>query len=455
MSTVSDPPSVRPSQSISRRGMLRLTGGALLGAAMLGCGNGSGDKNTLTFVVAEGQGARALKPLIAEFMETHPAIKVVYTRVPWDQTHSKLLTTMIGGNPPDVFALSSPWMAEFRAVGGVENLKPWYQSWAHKDVYPETIRLWSQAAMAFEGEDVYGIPLHASVRAMFYRQEWLDEHDLKPASTLMEWRGLLEKLTDKRKSRYGYAFRGARGGFFSWWAIAGQFAGTNEWFDADHRCIINSPDHVAGLSFWNDLYQDGLAPLDAVNWGYTELVQGFWSGLCGTMEQDPEVIQSCLEHGLDESTLTTTVMPGGPKARVTYADMGFVSMAAGSPRKDTAWEFLSWLMAPAQNIRYCRAINIIPPLKAGLEDPAFGQGLYRPFRDMMTDDTMLPSWSPNYLPEMGEFLEIRTTEEHQNMLLNKQSPEETLDRLADFMTRAEKKYIDRHGPDTPRPPRRP
>jgi len=44
------------------------------------------------------------------------------------------------------------------------------------------------------------------------------------------------------------------------------------------------------------------------------------------------------------------------------------------------------------------------------------------------------------------------TEEQQKMLLQRQSPRETLDRLADFMTRAQKKYVDRFGPDTPRPP---
>jgi multiple sugar transport system substrate-binding protein len=287
---------------------------------------------------------------------------------------------------------------------------------------------------------------------MFYRKEWLDEQGLVPATTRMEWRTLLEKMTDKEKQRYGYAFRGARGGFYSWWALVEEFAGTNAWFDEHHQCIINRPDHVAGISFWNDLYQDGLTPKDSLNWGYNELVQGFWSGICGSMEQDPEVVRTCLEHGLDENTLSISIMPAGPKARVSLADLGYVSMASGSQRKDKAWEFMSWLMAPEQRLRYCKDVNMIPPFTESINDPAFGQGLYQPFMDMVTDRTMLPNWYPNYLPEMGEFLEVRVTEEHQNMLLKNQSPQETMDRLADFMTKAQKKYVDRHGPDTPRPP---
>ncbi len=79
------------------------------------------------------------------------------------------------------------------------------------------------------------------------------------------------------------------------------------------------------------------------------------------------------------------------------------------------------------------------------------QGFINPFMDMVTDPNILIDWAPNYLPEMGEFLEVRTTEEQQKMLLKQQSPQDTLDRLADFMTRAQKKYVDKHGPDTPRP----
>ncbi len=440
-------------RSISRRRMLKLTGTAALGSALFGRACTSSGKTPVSIMTAlTGDKIRATDALVAEFSETYPTLPVEHIKVPWDQGHSKFLTSVLGGNAPDIMVLPSQWFSEFRAMGAIENLTPWFKEWSHRDVYPETVTLWARAARAFEGDEVHGIPYEAAVRSMFYRQEWLDEHGLEPADTLDGWRTLLEKVTDPNKGRYGYAFRGARGGFYSWWAMAESFAGTNAWFDDDHHCIINSPDHVAGLSYWNDIYQDGLAPADSLNWGYNELVPAFWSGLCGTMEQDPEVIKSCVEHGMDDATLTTTIMPAGPKARVSLADLGFLAMSSASPRKDSAWKFLSWMASPDQLNRYCRDVNMIPPFKKSMYDPALGQGLYRSFLDMITDRTMLPNWYPNYLPEMGEFLEVRATEEHQNMLLKRQSPQETMDKLADFMTKAERKFTDVHGPDTPKPP---
>ena len=444
----------KPLSGLSRREMLKLTGGAAVGSALFGCGTPTQDRNTVTIMTSlTGDKIRATDALVDEFSETHPTLRAEHIKVPWDQGHSKFLTTILGGNAPDLMVLPSQWFSEFRAIGAIEDLTPWFREWSHRDSYPETVVLWANAATAFEGDQVFGIPYEAAVRSMFYRQEWLDEHGLEPAGNREEWRTLLEKVTDPSSGRYGYAFRGARGGFYSWWAIAEEFSGTNVWFDSDHRCIINSKDHVAGLSYWNDIYQDGLAPPDSLNWGYNELVQAFWSGICGTMEQDPEVIKTCLEHGMNERTLTTTVMPAGPKARVSLADLGYMAMSSSSPRKEAAWEFLSWLAAPDQLNRYCLDVNMIPPFKQSMYDPSLGKGVYRAFLDMITDKTMLPNWYPNYLPQMGEFLEVRATEEHQNMLLKRQSPQDTLDKLADFMTQAEKKYVDKHGPETPQPPK--
>ena len=45
------------------------------------------------------------------------------------------------------------------------------------------------------------------------------------------------------------------------------------------------------------------------------------------------------------------------------------------------------------------------------------------------------------------------TEEQQKMLLKQQSPQDTLDRLADFLNTAHRKYVDKNGPDVPRPPK--
>jgi multiple sugar transport system substrate-binding protein len=154
---------------------------------------------------------------------------------------------------------------------------------------------------------------------------------------------------------------------------------------------------------------------------------------------------------MDESTLITAVMPAGPKARVASNDIWILSMASGSQNKDAARQFYAWMMTPEQLIPYSKASNVLPSVKQGMNDPVFNKGLFKPFMEMASSTAALQNWYPSYLPEMGEFIEVLVTEEQQNMLLKRQSPQDMLDKLADFLNKAQKKYVDQHGPDTPRP----
>ena len=445
-------------QIMSRRHMLKLSAGTALGATALGttlfgcAGSGSGKKVTVVAPMGDVKN-QAVERLCAQFAEANPGTSVEYVPVPWDQAHTKLLTMIAGGNPPDLMYLTGQWVAELRAMNALEDLTSWYNGWEYKGMFTPVAVQRCESSSAIEGNSVYGLPQEVTVRAMFYHKQWLGELGLSPADTRAEWRSHLETMTDFQRGRFGYAFRGARGGLWTWWPIVEEYSGTNEWFDDDNRCIINGPDHVAGLSYWNDLYQDGLCPRDALNWGYTELVQGFWSGTCGSVEQDNEVVATCIEHGMDESSLMTAMMPAGPRARVTSADIWILTMSAGSRNKDAAQGLFQWLMSPEQLGGYSLEAGVIPSFTAGLENPAIGQGLYKPFVDMVTAPNNLANWYPSYLPEMGEFIEVTVTEEQQKMLLKQQTPQETLDKLADFLNKAHRKFVDKNGPDVPRPPR--
>jgi len=437
----------------SRRSALRIGGTVLAGAAMLGCSDGDNRQVVTVFSPMGELKNRALARQIDRFMALQDDIRVELISVPWDQAHSKLLIMIAGGNPPDVITATGQWMAEFRSMGAIKDLTAWYQSWPNRDTFTRTGLLRCESSTAIQNGRIYGLPLELTTRAMFYQKRWLDEHGLEPAVTRAEWRVLLERLTDRDRGRYGYGLRGGRGGFWTWWPILEEFSGTNEWFDENNHCIINSADHVEGLTYWNDIYQEGLAPIDSVNWGYNELVQGFWSGICGCIEQDPEVVRTCLEHGLDESTLTTAVMPRGPRAHVTSNDIWIFSLAAGARNPSGALEFYEWMMSPEQLIAYSKDASVLPTVEQGMDDSTFDSGFLQPFMEMATNPNLLQNWYPSYLPEMGEFIEVLVTEEQQKMLLGRQSPQDMLDRLAGFLEQAQKRYIDRYGPVTPRAPK--
>jgi multiple sugar transport system substrate-binding protein len=58
---------------------------------------------------------------------------------------------------------------------------------------------------------------------------------------------------------------------------------------------LNEPGAVKGFQFLVDLYQKGYAPKDAVNWGFNEIVAGFYSGTCAMLDQDPDALIAIAE----------------------------------------------------------------------------------------------------------------------------------------------------------------
>ena len=49
-----------------------------------------------------------------------------------------------------------------------------------------------------------------------------------------------------------------------------------------------------GIQFLLDIYQKGYAPKDSVNWGFNEIVAGFYSGTCAMLDQDPDALIAAL-----------------------------------------------------------------------------------------------------------------------------------------------------------------
>ncbi len=83
-----------------------------------------------------------------------------------------------------------------------------------------------------------------------------------------------------------------------------------------------------------DLYKNGLAPKDSVNWGFNETVAGFYSGTCAFLNQDPDALIAIAERMKPED-FGVAIMPKGPAGK-TFPTIGFAgwSMMSGSQNKD-------------------------------------------------------------------------------------------------------------------------
>ena len=90
-----------------------------------------------------------------------------------------------------------------------------------------------------------------------------------------------------------------------------SMAGANTFFNEDGTSTLTERGWVKGVTWLVDLYKNGYAPKDSVNWGFNEIVAGFYSGTCAMLDQDPDALIAIAERMKPEDYGVMT-MPEGP-----------------------------------------------------------------------------------------------------------------------------------------------
>ena len=270
---------------------------------------------------------------------------------------------------------------------------------------------------------------------------------------LSTWAGIFEaaeKMTDAGLGRYGYAFRGARAGAatslqYVWGGMGGKM------YDENGVCQLNTPGAIEAMETYSQLYLNGFAPPDSVNWGYAEMVQGFTSGLTGILHQTVEVVKTC-EDTMEDGTWTTVPFPSAADGNVYCGgDAMLYSITSGCEYPDQAWEFIEYLTSPDNMADFCEK-NLYIPIYADMGDnTTFTDGPLSAFLESLSHPNFVRGvLGFGYFPEAAEFSETIFDAEFQRYLLGQQSVEEFTDYCADFLTTAQQAYMETN-PDTPIP----
>ncbi|MEF9839381.1 MAG: sugar ABC transporter substrate-binding protein [Lachnospiraceae bacterium] len=375
--------------------------------------------------------------MIDKFMKENPDIKVELISTPNDQASEKMFNLAAAGELPDIIEMNDSWLAPLAEAGHLEDLSSFIDEWEQKDNIVDAA---CQLGKVMDNK-MYYIPYGLWGTTVFYNKEALEETGLKAPVSTEEFYNVAKAMTKQESGKSGYAMRGGLYGpthAIMW--MLGE-AGTPNIIDEDTgECVFDTPEAIEGLKKYAELYQEGFAPADSISWGFRECVEAFTTEASGMVIQSNEVVQICNDK-LGEDKYGTTMLPVGASGKTydTSGQTGY-AMSANSKNKEASWKFLSFMLDPEESRELVVNMGFTPINKELADDPAFTEGNGKVFMEQVMSDKIQFSNNPSYLPEWGELVGAYGTEQIQNLLLKKQTPEVTAKNLATFLNQAEEKY---------------
>jgi multiple sugar transport system substrate-binding protein len=391
----------------------------------------------LVEVITSPERTETLKSIVKTFEDANPGVKVEITSLPWGQAFEKFATMVSAGDTPDVVEMPDRWLSLYANNGMLESLEPYLSKWEYtKDLNDRALEMGR-----YVKNTAYALPYGFYLRALFYNKKLFAEAGVAgPPKTLDEFWAASEKIS-KLPGKYGYCLRGGPGGLNGWVMFGATMAGSNKFFNEDGTSTFADAGWVKGATFLTDLYKKGYAPKDSVNWGFNEIVSGFYSGTCAMLDQDPDALIAVAER-MKADDYDVAPMPKGPAGK-TFPTLGYGnwSMFSSAKDKDLAWKLIATLAGPEGNIAWNKRIGALPIYKAAEKDPFYADPKFKGWFAELADPNVTPTVMPTYLEEFAFFADSIVVKTSQQALLGQLSPDEMARQWAEYLTKAQQKFL--------------
>ncbi len=407
-------------------------------AALLAAGPALADTTLkLTEVITSPERTDTLKSIVKTFEDANPGTHVEITSLPWGQAFEKFATMVSAGDTPDVVEMPDRWLSLYANGGRLENLEPYLAQWDHTaELNDRTLQMGR-----YVKNTAYALPYGFYLRALFYNKTLFKQAGIAaPPKTMEEFADDAKKVSGIA-GKSGYCLRGGPGGLNGWVMFSAAQAGTNRFFKDDGTSTFAEPEWVKGIAWLVDLYKNGYAPKDSVNWGFNEVVAGFYSGTCAMLDQDPDALIAVAERMKPED-FGVAPMPKGPAGKA-FPTIGYASwsMFANSQHKDLAWKLIATLDGPAGNIAWNKRIGALPIYKTAESDPFYAGEQFKGWFAELADKDVVPTIMPTYLSGFAYFADSLVVKTSQQALLGQLSPPEVGTQWADYLTKAQTKFL--------------
>lgn len=396
-----------------------------------------------------GTNGKAIDALVDKFNKSHSNIQVkAVFQGSYDDLFNKLkVAGNAGPSVIQVYDIGTRYMIDSKQIVPVQQFV---------DADKMDLSDFEPNILAYYTVDnkLYSMPFNTSTPILYYNKTAFKDAGLdpnKPPTTWEEVAADAKALTKKDasgKTRYGVSFA-IYGWFFEQFLAREGALYTDNGNGRDARAtkaIFNSKEGVDLLTWWQGMVKDGIAG----NYGRTtaDTQKAFQAGTTAMFVDSTAVLRAQIDGVAGKFDIGTAFLPH-PKGKedggvIIGGGSLWIMKARPDAEQKAAWEFVKWLSQPEQQAYWSISSGYFPIVKSAHQQPELVQFVQK-YPQFKTAVDQLHSTTINRATQgavIGVFPQARQTIEGaiEQVLLNKATPQEALDKAADTVTKAIENY---------------
>lgn len=355
----------------TRRDFLKVGGGTLVGAYVLGlagCGggssqSGSGELKFQTWASTSGE-QKGFKGLVERFEKQHPDASVKLEIVPGEQQYAKLDTRLAAGEGPDLARMQYQAVGRYSSQGALVDLSEYLEKGEASAFTPA---FWQ--AVQYEGAP-YALPHHTDTFAVFYNTGIFDDLGIEVPGSLQDswtWDEFMQvagQIKDSGKAKYPFAMNWqTAGAAYRWMSYLFQHGG-QLLNDGLNGPAIESTEGIETIAWNQGWFQDDMVP-PSTSIKSTEPIENLFSnGTIAMMLQGDWLIPYLVDNMKADWDVTYMI-----RDAQMASDMGgnVVGVTKDSQNPELAAEFVKFIASEKQMAQFCIDAQFIPVRKALVE----------------------------------------------------------------------------------------
>lgn len=294
----------------------------------------------------------ALLPILAQFEEEHPGIRIINEPVSGNLVYPKFLTAVQGEMMPDIAEAYSYHPLQFAAMDQMAEMDDIIADWEADGRLDDVVNEFAYRKFFWQGH-YWGVPYNLDPRAIYYRKDLLEAQGLEPPTNWEEFEAAVIATHDPDNGVSGLAFPAGDFHITQHFFMGFMFQAGGSILDEDGNLVFGTTArdaNIRALTYLTDFAtRHRVTPEGIAGWNtddaHTVFTQGRSAFAMGTgrviwqvMTENPDLFDNV---GILETL-------EGPAAKLTAGFYNPMFLYRHSPHLDAAKTFVRWFASPGR-----------------------------------------------------------------------------------------------------------